>query len=76
MSSISCTDLCKFYHQGDAVIKALDHVNLTVEAGSFICLSGPSGSGKTTLLNAVGGLDKLDSGVRRIKAMTGQHGLA
>jgi len=62
MAQIECIELCKSNHQGDAVIKALDHVNLTVEAGSFICLSGPSGSGKTTLLNAVGGLDKLDSG--------------
>jgi putative ABC transport system ATP-binding protein len=62
MAQIECIELCKNYQQGDVVIKALDHVNLTVEAGSFICLSGPSGSGKTTLLNAVGGLDKLDSG--------------
>jgi putative ABC transport system ATP-binding protein len=62
MSSIICTDLCKYYQQGDAVIKGLDHVSLTIEEGSFICLSGPSGSGKTTLLNAIGGLDSLDSG--------------
>ena len=62
MSAIICTDLCKYYQQGDAVIKGLDHVSLTIEEGSFICLSGPSGSGKTTLLNAIGGLDSLDSG--------------
>jgi len=62
MADIKCMELCKFFHQGDAVIKALDHVTLPIETGSFICLSGPSGSGKTTLLNAIGGLDKLDSG--------------
>ncbi len=62
MSSIICRDLCKYYQQGDAVIKGLDHVDLEIEPGSFICLSGPSGSGKTTLLNAIGGLDSLDSG--------------
>jgi putative ABC transport system ATP-binding protein len=62
MSAIVCTDLCKYYQQGDAVIKGLDHVSLEIEEGSFICLSGPSGSGKTTLLNAIGGLDSLDSG--------------
>lgn len=62
MSAISCKDLCKYYQQGDAVIKGLDHVNLEIDQGSFICLSGPSGSGKTTLLNAIGGLDSLDSG--------------
>jgi putative ABC transport system ATP-binding protein len=62
MSAISCTDLCKYYQQGDAVIKGLDHVSLEIDQASFICLSGPSGSGKTTLLNAIGGLDSLDSG--------------
>ncbi len=62
MSAISCNDLCKYYQQGDAIIKGLDHVSLEIEEGSFICLSGPSGSGKTTLLNAIGGLDSLDSG--------------
>jgi putative ABC transport system ATP-binding protein len=62
MTAIKCIDLCKYFQQGDVVIKALDHVSLEIEEGSFICLSGPSGSGKTTLLNAIGGLDKLDSG--------------
>jgi len=62
MSAIRCTGLCKYYQQGDAVIKGLDHVSLDIEQGSFICLSGPSGSGKTTLLNTIGGLDSLDSG--------------
>jgi putative ABC transport system ATP-binding protein len=62
MANIKCVDLCKYYQQGDAVIKALDHVSLDIEQGSFICLSGPSGSGKTTLLNMIGGLDALDSG--------------
>ena len=62
MAEIKCTELCKTYHQGDAEVRALDHVTLDIEPGSFICLSGPSGSGKTTLLNAIGGLDELDSG--------------
>ena len=66
MAEIQCVDLCKTYRQGDAEIRALDHVSLDIEAGSFICLSGPSGSGKTTLLNAIGGLDELDSGSIRI----------
>jgi putative ABC transport system ATP-binding protein len=62
MPQINCIELCKSYQQGEAIIKALDHVNLAADKGSFICLSGPSGSGKTTLLNAIGGLDNLDSG--------------
>jgi putative ABC transport system ATP-binding protein len=54
--------LCKTYRQGDQDIKALDHVNIEIEEGGFVCLSAPSGGGKTTLLNAIGGLDKPDSG--------------
>jgi putative ABC transport system ATP-binding protein len=55
-------DLCKTYRQGDQDIKALDHLSIEVEEGGFVCLSSPSGGGKTTLLNAIGGLDKPDSG--------------
>lgn len=62
MSTVSCSKLCKTFHQGQEQIIGLDHVSLEVEAGSFVCLSGPSGSGKTTLLNAIGGLDRPDSG--------------
>ncbi len=62
MTDISCRNLCKTFHQGDATIRALDDVSLDIEEGSFVCLSGPSGSGKTTLLNALGGLDTPDSG--------------
>lgn len=62
MSTISCKDLCKTFHQGEEVITGLDHVSLGIEEGEFVCLSGPSGSGKTTLLNAMGGLDTPDSG--------------
>jgi NitT/TauT family transport system ATP-binding protein len=36
-------------------VHVLEHVNLEVEEGEFICLVGPSGCGKTTLLNIIGG---------------------
>lgn len=62
MSAIHCRDLCKTFHQGEEEITGLDHVSLDIEAGSFVALVGPSGSGKTTLLNAMGGLDRPDSG--------------
>jgi len=54
--------LCKTFKQGDETITGLDHVDISIEVGEFVCLSGPSGSGKTTLLNAIGGLDTPDSG--------------
>jgi putative ABC transport system ATP-binding protein len=62
MVAVRCVNLCKTYRQGDVDVKALDHVNLEVAKGGFVCLSAPSGGGKTTLLNAIGGLDIPDSG--------------
>lgn len=62
MSSIRCVQLCKTFRQGDEIITGLDHVDIVIDVGEFVCLSGPSGSGKTTLLNAIGGLDTPDSG--------------
>lgn len=62
MANVRCVDLCKTYHQGDQTIRALDHVDLEIASGGFVCLSAPSGGGKTTLLNAIGGLDLPDSG--------------
>jgi putative ABC transport system ATP-binding protein len=55
-------DVCKTYWQGEVGVKGLDHVDLEVVDGDFVCLSAPSGGGKTTLLNAIGGLHKVDSG--------------
>ena len=62
MTAVQCIDLCKTYRQGEVDIKALDHVDLEILEGGFVCLSAPSGGGKTTLLNAIGGLDRPDSG--------------
>ncbi len=62
MAAVRCVDICKTYVQGDQEIRALDHLSIEIEAGGFVCLSSPSGGGKTTLLNAIGGLDKPDSG--------------
>jgi putative ABC transport system ATP-binding protein len=62
MKSVKCIDLCKTYRQGDVEVTGLDHVDLEIADGGFVCLSAPSGGGKTTLLNAIGGLDTPDSG--------------
>jgi putative ABC transport system ATP-binding protein len=80
MSNVRCEALCKTFRQGEENITGLDQVDLTIEPGDFVCLSGPSGSGKTTLLNAIGGLDKPDSGTisvagKRIDQL-GKSGLA
>ncbi len=43
-------------------ITALDHVNLSVKDGEYICVLGPSGAGKTTLLRIIAGLLTADEG--------------
>lgn len=41
---------------------ALDHINLEVRAGEFLCVVGPSGCGKSTLLHLAAGLQPSTSG--------------
>ena len=55
-------NLKKYYGKGDTLVKALDGVNLDIEAGKFTAIIGSSGSGKSTLLNMLGGLDRPTSG--------------
>jgi ABC-type nitrate/sulfonate/bicarbonate transport system, ATPase component len=43
-------------HGDRAPFVAVRDINLTIEAGRFVCLIGPSGSGKSTLLNMAAGL--------------------
>lgn len=45
---------------------AVDHINLTVPAGSFFGLVGPNGAGKTTTLSMATGLLRPDAGTARI----------
>ncbi len=51
-----------FYPQTVNEVKALQDVNLTIEAGSFTAIIGTNGSGKSTLLNAIAGTFIPDSG--------------
>ncbi len=52
----------KQYGKGEAVVNALDGVDLSIEKGGISVILGPSGSGKSTLMNMLGGIDSLTSG--------------
>jgi putative ABC transport system ATP-binding protein len=61
-SVVEVIDVSRLFSSGEGQVRALDRVNLSLEAGEFTAMVGPSGSGKTTLLNQIGGLDQPDSG--------------
>ena len=62
MSTLSTQNLTKIFGSGPTAVTALDHVNLSVNAGEFVTIMGPSGCGKSTLLHLIGGLDNPTSG--------------
>ena len=54
--------MSRHYVDGSSVVRALDDVTLSIDAGQLVAVTGPSGSGKSTLLNLVGALDRPTSG--------------
>jgi putative ABC transport system ATP-binding protein len=59
--------ICRDYVVGAETVHALDHVDLTIEAGEYVSIMGPSGSGKSTLLNVLGLLDRPSAGIYRLQ---------
>ena len=54
--------LRKEYGKGAGLVRAVDEVDLAVQAGESVAIVGPSGCGKSTLLHLAGGLDRPTSG--------------
>ena len=54
--------LRKQYGQGQALVRAVDGVDLDVAPGETVAVMGPSGCGKSTLLHLLGGLDRPSGG--------------
>lgn len=66
MALIELRGVSKIYHLGGEEIRALDNVDLDIEAGEFISVIGPSGSGKSTLMQILGCLDSPTKGSIRL----------
>jgi putative ABC transport system ATP-binding protein len=54
---IELREVTKVYGQGQAALRALKGIDLTIREGEFVAIMGPSGSGKSTMMNILGCLD-------------------
>ena len=66
MPAIECLNLRKYY----ADVKAVDGLDLVVEAGETFGLLGPNGAGKTTTIEILEGLQPADSGDVRVLGLS------
>jgi putative ABC transport system ATP-binding protein len=62
MNALELGGVSKLYGTGATQVRALDAVDLAVEAGELVAVMGPSGSGKSTLLTIAGSLEEPTSG--------------
>jgi putative ABC transport system ATP-binding protein len=64
---IQIRDLHRVYQVGESEVRALDGVDLDIEANEYVAIMGPSGSGKSTLMNILGCLDTPSKGSYKLK---------
>jgi putative ABC transport system ATP-binding protein len=72
--------LRKEFGRGDARVRAVDEVDLSVATGETVAVMGPSGCGKSTLLHLIGGLERPTGGQIELATsrldQLGERGLA
>ncbi len=56
---IEIKNASKIYKNGT---KAMDHINLTINDGDYLCIIGLSGAGKSTLLRSINRLNEITEG--------------
>jgi putative spermidine/putrescine transport system ATP-binding protein len=71
-SALEVRNLSRTFARGS--VKAVDNVDLDVQAGEIVSILGPSGCGKTTMMRMIAGLETPTSGEIRIlgKNVVGQ----
>lgn len=62
MSVIEMRGIERHYVLGEVTVRALNGVDLAIEATEFVAIMGASGSGKSTLMNILGCLDQQTAG--------------
>lgn len=62
---VSLTGVSKHFEE----VKAVDNLDLSVNAGEFFSMLGPSGSGKTTVLRLIAGFETVTNGNIAIEGM-------
>jgi putative ABC transport system ATP-binding protein len=69
MALIETEGLRHSYRDGNALVWAVDGIDLTIDRGEFVAVTGPSGSGKSTFLYLMGCLAKPTSGSYRLDGL-------
>jgi NitT/TauT family transport system ATP-binding protein len=67
-AAVEIAGLRREYSSGQGAVLAIDHIDLKVSAGEFLCIVGPSGCGKSTLLRILAGLDRQSAGTIKVDA--------
>jgi NitT/TauT family transport system ATP-binding protein len=67
-AAVEIAGLRRVYGGAQGEVVAIDHVDLSVSPGEFLCIVGPSGCGKSTLLRILAGLDRQTVGTIKVDA--------
>lgn len=69
MEMVKLENVSKIYGSGENALKALEHVNVTINKGEAVAVVGSSGCGKSTMLHIIGGVDSPTEGKVFIEGM-------